>query len=1416
MEEDLPAPDDPAESRYLIMETEDEKDLAKNYAVQMADQSPGLPCSDQSDPDETSVEDSVAHKSARKASKKSTCKIQQGAVFSGKILSFGCSECKGDATYSPNDLLKHFLRAHKGTLPTYPCDLCGFVTNEFPALQRHRIGHRNTLVTCEICNDDVQYSLLLLTRHYIISHSQNGHFRCEKCEFSTVDAGTFVQHIHHHNENRLKCVKCQHLSSSRGEHQRHLKLHSGTFPFTCKVCGYGAARREYLTKHMGTVHGDEADKRYVRRETNDCKNILANSSSGLKLLLKKSPAAGGQSKESQWMSKLNSLSGVSLLDQNGRLLKPEKTLEETQQFLERAPAVPKESKKLLKGALNNDQQHDSPAVSSIPPPTSQESEDGYGADAVNPNGLTVLMVKNKISIPPNCTTKVMGFKMVDGKKHLVLKVIPTAKPDSSTENELLCTEQDMTCPIIDDTSDESKCSESAESGAKSSNRPPYLTVLSPSGPDEDAAVSGQGKSEGEDISIEETLPVLEKLAPKAKNAEQKDDKQHGLRNKQMNPLAVSGSITTSTADQSNDSESGDKVSTYSNPDVNALDPAKILTKKKTSSKTASELSKPVSNEMVKMLGVGIQYTATSDKISTRFTENSPLRNGEALLVNDKPNVTSLEPVTDDVALLDDTFDKNHSFINDIHPSDSTENDTNSHVAAKTTASSLSLMPHIESCRTKSDDIETDTNISQQNCSGQEVFNFHNYSKETSSISSNSTQLCENASEDETFWTKESPEWSLTLAESPEPPNEELENDTADGTNTAMERVSDSDIEVDECIDTIEDLDTPVPNEENYGPFGSTHLVQRKVTMEETVPLSERATGSTSSSAVFGRILEEHSDAIISQQLEKDRIGCPTAIHDSPGKPSKTMLRIVKTAEGKQQMFLQTAESRYAVPVQLQGNPGFKLITKSTAPQINVSYVKPGIELKNKTRGLALTLNDGRFSIPGQTVGASEKGATLLSSHPHGAGTSHYLVNSTVLKGPLFLSGSAPDSPGEKKSQQTCYLVQRPVTLAQAPLNTGGKLASSSPQSPITSCPITATSSNSGNKSAALQSGRQAFLVRYISPVKSGMLLNSPEGKSVNQKGEANENRGNKVVYKIVRTANGSTFLASGAPSANHPFYLATNSTQKPCFLMSSNNASTGVKKLIPVQNASHRPITASTLSNVFSLQSNGHGRVRPQSCVEGLSKSPLAPRLSQRKRRRKALFDELPEHSPKARRPSTKAVTEKGAPTFWQPVPKDAERTMRLYPFSSRQEIKCPRRNQPVVVLNHPDADIPEVVSIMRSVNKYKGAVSKVALSPKTIEALSEIGPAGFLGKRNPSSQSIGLRLRPLESRVRERFLLKLKFRKTNRKKYKLVKSSSRGAMSSSIFACWFCGRLFNNQEVWIGHGQRHLMEATRDWNKLF
>ena len=145
--------------------------------------------------------------------------------------------------------------------------------------------------------------------------------------------------------------------------------------------------------------------------------------------------------------------------------------------------------------------------------------------------------------------------------------------------------------------------------------------------------------------------------------------------------------------------------------------------------------------------------------------------------------------------------------------------------------------------------------------------------------------------------------------------------------------------------------------------------------------------------------------------------------------------------------------------------------------------------------------------------------------------------------------------------------------------------------------------------------------------------------------------------------------------------------------------------------------------------------------------------------------------------------------------------------------MKRPRRNQPVVVLNHPDADSPEVVNVMKTVAKFNGRVLKVSLSKRTIDALlkpvccnpSEITYDDF-PKRHKTFKPV--------SSVKERFVLKLTLKKTSKNNYQIVKTTSENILKAK-FNCWFCGRVFDNQDAWAGHGQRHLMEATRDWNML-
>ncbi|XP_070847290.1 zinc finger protein 518A [Chaetodon trifascialis] len=1386
MEEDFTIPHDSAKNCHISVR-EDEKEKVKDFVYKhFREVTDG---SLFNNAEESSIKE---HGSCTKKDKlslnKAHCKTQQGAVFSGKILSFECSVCKDNSTYSPNDLLKHFQAAHKGTLPTYPCDLCGFVTNEFPALQRHRIEHRNTLVTCELCNDDVQYSLLLLTRHYIMCHSLNGQFNCDWCEFTTVDAGTFVQHIHHHNESPWKCSKCRHISLNEEDHHKHMKAHSGTFPFTCQICGYGAARSEYLKKHVVAVHKEEAERRNVWKSIED-NGTPANSSANLKLCLKRS----GESHEAQRISKVNCLSG-SLPNQNGRLNKPEISLEETHLFVDGTVAR-KDNKNWSTSCHNTEQ--------SV---MLQECDNSASSDAAghtNPNGLTVLMIKNKISLPPNCTTKVMGFKMVDGKKHLVLKVIPTTKQDSSTQNHSSVEDMDSSSPnpVLDKSKVPTENGEYSHSNTSTS----HCFAVSPRSAsciqmDQDDIMAVKVKIEEEETSIcnldsspdrddveEETNAVLSRPVTPA-------DK--------LNPMANEFAIVPSQTSSPERGKFGsNSVFAAFNSDATSHSSSKIyntttdcageVTGLYSPSKFAQDilLSKQISKNSVENCGAADELSEADtivENLIDKHKQNSSfntIENGDQFSQN-TPEKDNCDKVSTEIKRKNGQRNFEMLLTNPVPPSESS-------------------LPTSGGRRENSMGSENCT----QNSPNQEVFTFHNYSKEIFSTSLNTTQnsddMYEHSEDRESIC--ESSQFSMTLAEYPESSTESGNGEELTQEKNQESMKSASDIEVDECIAD----DPPTEDENPDSVLQDFNIIKIE---EESIPVSKKQSETKSSSTLLGSFVEEHSDAIITQQLTKERVGCSSASSDSL-KQTKTTLRILQLPEGKQQVLLRTTENRFAMPVQVKATPGFKLITNSANPQINVSYMKPAIP-SNPT--VTLTQNSRKIGVPAPKAGATEKGTTLLSAVQPGVSTTsnHYFINSPGFKGPVLLSSTPHNTPTDKtaKTQPTCYLVQRSVPFVQNPSTPGLRLAST--QLPLNTRPVVAMPVSSADKPSTLQTGRQAFLLRYISPPKSGLVLNYQDAKTVTQCSQTNESTGNKVIFKIV-TPTGS-LLTSGPPtSSSQPLFLATR-PQTQCFLVSSNktnaNTSNGVKKLITIQNAAQKDVKESCIS---PTQMN----VKIPPC-EG-EKLILAPRPvrppSQRKRRRKPLFDELPATVHKARRLTNKVLTERETTVLWKPVAKEVERTLRLAPFSSLQQVKCPRRYQPVVVLNHPDADIPEVANIMKVVSRYKGAVTKVSLSQKTVQALSELSALGKNSlTKGASSHRDDPRPRPVRSSVRERFLLKLKLRKKSKKKYEVVETSSGCRQEPLVFDCWFCGRLFNSQEDWIGHGQRHLMEATRDWNKLF
>ncbi|NXP97758.1 Z518A protein, partial [Vidua macroura] len=354
--------------------------------------------------------------------------FEEGLKTAAKILNFTCTKCKDNIRYSPNDLQKHFQLLHYGELPLYPCEMCNFSANDFQSFKQHRRIHRSTLVKCELCNDEQIYTLLALTKHFLSKHCVNGHFQCEKCGFSTHDVGTFVQHIHKHKEIPYKCGKCHQENFTEEELQNHLLVHTSMFSFGCPYCSYSTSRKDYLLKHIIALHRDHFIAK-EKLEKDKYEKRIVKTPAGLKLVLRRYKT--GTSKKPLWRRKKISSGSDSAGEENTQVLRSVNKIQTNAEELNQCmrDVETNEEKDQIKYM---EKRHFVGGMLSATTAQYNKADDGtsYGLGLLKNgvHGPTVLMVKNnKIAVPANYSAKFMGFKMVDGKQHIVIKLLPTSK-----------------------------------------------------------------------------------------------------------------------------------------------------------------------------------------------------------------------------------------------------------------------------------------------------------------------------------------------------------------------------------------------------------------------------------------------------------------------------------------------------------------------------------------------------------------------------------------------------------------------------------------------------------------------------------------------------------------------------------------------------------------------------------------------------------------------------------------------------------------------------------------------------------------------------------------------------------------------------------------------------------------------------
>ncbi|NXJ22673.1 Z518A protein, partial [Dicrurus megarhynchus] len=1425
--------------------------------------------------------------------------FEEGLKTAAKILNFTCTKCKDNIRYSPNDLQKHFQLLHYGELPLYPCEMCNYSANDFQSLKQHRRIHRGAFVKCELCNDEQIYTLLALTKHFISKHCVNGCFQCEKCGFSTHDVGTFVQHIHKHKDIPYKCGKCHQENFTEEELQNHLLVHTSMFSFGCPYCSYSTSRKDYLLKHIIALHRDHLIAK-EKMEKDKYEKRIVKTPAGLKLVLRRYKM--GASKKALWRRKKISSGSDSAGEENTEVLrsvnKIQTNADELNQHMRDVEA--NEEKDQIK---YTEKRHFMGGMLSATTAQYNKADDGtsYGLGLLKNgvHGPTVLMVKNnKISVPANYSAKFMGFKMVDGKQHIVIKLLPTSKQNEYLLDQKLDPVKDGSATPLLQTSDSCGFSSGAiphvtDQSTLKSNCVHPLTSPPFSCP---APHSGKTKVEKQNNSILYRRSVSETVAPS-----------NTAVGRSPNYMAVKLDSTvppheevTKVGTQSSISQGSFSLSSH----------PQVLPTAITNTLHYDPVKMPFFPEQ-KMQNGGLN---NSNGTNNLYYSTSVDSSNEGLLsfhnyskMDSLDNPCSIWTSTDDRYK---EFSKTGSFQNSRNESASSYSESMKGLKAEKIVSAPSnINKTYEHINTKNNSVSFKSQSKcgvDSKCFTEDKHNGQQYldTNIDQGFQNVAEKFQENASDcvNSFLMPKITSVFSLQSEQAAHYLSPEINQLLQDVLKVETTSQQESYSKTNNCVKLRSDKLLSGPETRNAAcvrlkssatacgfqrPPSNVdfHLCKRELntrcsTNEGTCCGREGQTSKTSFDSRdvdklsrtpgVGTLLKTHTDEF-TQQLVKDKV-LSAAQNPSSFSPVLPVLQ-----EQKKALFVQSLPSRFFVPFHLSNQSRQQVVSGKSLPSTSSSdgHVTNGVPasfVSNKGPGMILTFSGGVGTVTNAandssqvlggiasrefgkiTISASQVkgendsfGNTRSSCNGEICSTVNDSLNSMSFKTPLAITSSSESSVkatssvklllehqdavlGSLESVKQQEIKQEQHVYALSPDGQQGVfLKCMTPNKPVIHKPIffqdNAHQNCQPKKTGAMQ---QQLLLKIKTPT-SDTLSDTTQSVSNLVPSLQVDNLQFRTPALAQKQTNLSFNDALNLPGGLMPANASLASSNPACCVppvepvCSAKSAGTQLQKCSV---ESVQVITANKRNNFGCQKStwsnqNRTAKVKPSLKQAGSKSSGTVDvqRNKNFKRKRKASCPEPPRkkvmlHRKCKEKNQAEIVSESGSP-YKPRASKKTVRTLKLLPFNSNQLVKCPRRNQPVVVLNHPDVDVPEVVNVMKTIAKFKGHVLKVLLSKRTVEALLQPEFCNPLDVTTDDfSQKRYRKIKPI-SPVKERFVLKLTLKKTSKNNYQIVKTTSDNTLKAK-FSCWFCGRIFDNQDNWVGHGQRHLMEATRDWNSL-
>ncbi|NXT92063.1 Z518B protein, partial [Anhinga rufa] len=243
-----------------------------------------------------------------------------------------------------------------------------------------------------------------------------GKYYCDKCRFSTKDPLQYKKHVGQHEEIKFICSYCSYVSYTKGEFQRHLVKHTGTFPYQCEYCEYGAVRHDYIVKHTRRVH-ETPTKRLSNTIINHKQKKPSQSTLFEKQKYDKIP----------FQNELSNLSSNLVCEIPDKVAKPVCSSHDVDCSVSTASV---QNKTILEPPEIIICENQSVEVE-VYSPKMEPLQPGMPLTVIAPSELVV---------PSNCLAQIVEIKIVNGAQQLVLKLIPmkeaTYKPVNGAEEEL--------------------------------------------------------------------------------------------------------------------------------------------------------------------------------------------------------------------------------------------------------------------------------------------------------------------------------------------------------------------------------------------------------------------------------------------------------------------------------------------------------------------------------------------------------------------------------------------------------------------------------------------------------------------------------------------------------------------------------------------------------------------------------------------------------------------------------------------------------------------------------------------------------------------------------------------------------------------------------------------------------------------